>query len=183
MKPPTPHSTHRPHARPAARGGHGGRGGRAARAVQRRPARPPRATRAARATRATRVVIEPHRHAGVFVARGKEDYLVTRNLVPGEDRGQSGGVPRVEPVQVEAGGGYFGGSGRDLYGAGGAGALPGGGHSGGIVISIKANCIDSTVDAATVFAREVKKLQEEKIKPQEQLTLEPYEVMRLFWLI
>lgn len=46
---------------------------------------------------------------------------------------------------------------------------------GHIVISIKANCIDSTVDAATVFAREVKKLQEEKIKPQEQLTLEPYE--------
>jgi rRNA 2'-O-methyltransferase fibrillarin len=26
-----------------------------------------------------------------------------------------------------------------------------------------------------VFAREVKKLQEEKIKPREQLTLEPYE--------
>lgn len=47
-----------------------------------------------------------------------------------------------------------------------------GGH---ILISIKANCIDSTVDAATVFAREVKKLQEERIKPQEQLTLEPYE--------
>ena len=39
----------------------------------------------------------------------------------------------------------------------------------------QANCIDSTVDAATVFAREVKKMQEEKIKPQEQLTLEPYE--------
>lgn len=47
-----------------------------------------------------------------------------------------------------------------------------GGH---IVISIKATCIDSTVDPATVFAREVKKLMEEKIKPQEQLTLEPYE--------
>lgn len=46
---------------------------------------------------------------------------------------------------------------------------------GNIVISIKANCIDSTVDAATVFAREVKKLMEEKIKPKEQLTLEPYE--------
>lgn len=41
--------------------------------------------------------------------------------------------------------------------------------------SHQANCIDSTVDAATVFAREVKKMQEEKIKPQEQLTLEPYE--------
>lgn len=47
--------------------------------------------------------------------------------------------------------------------------------TGHIVISIKANCIDSTVDAATVFAREIKKLVEEKIKPQEQLTLEPYE--------
>jgi rRNA 2'-O-methyltransferase fibrillarin len=48
-------------------------------------------------------------------------------------------------------------------------------NDGHIVISIKASCIDSTVDAATVFAREVKKLQEERIKPQEQLTLEPYE--------
>ena len=48
-------------------------------------------------------------------------------------------------------------------------------NQGHIIISIKANCIDSTVDAATVFAREVKKLQEDKVKPQEQLTLEPYE--------
>ncbi|KAI5307356.1 Small subunit processome complex component [Ascosphaera pollenicola] len=32
-----------------------------------------------------RVIIEPHRHAGVFVARGgKEDLLVTKNLTPGE---------------------------------------------------------------------------------------------------
>ncbi len=30
------------------------------------------------------VIIEPHRHPGVFVARGKEDALVTRNMVPGE---------------------------------------------------------------------------------------------------
>jgi rRNA 2'-O-methyltransferase fibrillarin len=29
-------------------------------------------------------VIEPHRHKGVFVARGKEDALVTKNLTPGE---------------------------------------------------------------------------------------------------
>ncbi|KAJ1997535.1 Small subunit processome complex component, partial [Coemansia sp. S85] len=48
-------------------------------------------------------------------------------------------------------------------------------NTGHIVISIKANCIDSTVEASKVFAREVKKMQEEKIKPQEQLTLEPYE--------
>lgn len=31
------------------------------------------------------VVIEPHRHEGVFVARGKEDALVTLNLVPGSE--------------------------------------------------------------------------------------------------
>lgn len=30
------------------------------------------------------VVIEPHRHAGVFIARGKEDVLVTLNMVPGD---------------------------------------------------------------------------------------------------
>ena len=29
-------------------------------------------------------IVEPHRHAGVFVARGKEDLLVTKNLTPGE---------------------------------------------------------------------------------------------------
>uniref|UniRef100_A0A2P2LHZ4 Mediator of RNA polymerase II transcription subunit 36a n=1 Tax=Rhizophora mucronata TaxID=61149 RepID=A0A2P2LHZ4_RHIMU len=32
----------------------------------------------------SKVVIEPHRHEGVFVAKGKEDALVTKNLVPGE---------------------------------------------------------------------------------------------------
>ena len=30
------------------------------------------------------VVVEKHRHEGIFVARGKEDALVTKNLVPGE---------------------------------------------------------------------------------------------------
>jgi len=47
-----------------------------------------------------------------------------------------------------------------------------GGH---FVISIKANCIDSTAEAEAVFAGEVKKMQAEKMKPQEQVTLEPYE--------
>merc|ERR1712137_62571 len=50
--------------------------------------------------------------------------------------------------------------------------LKNGGH---FVSSIKANCIDSTAAPAAVFAGEVKKLQAEKLKPQEQLTLEPYE--------
>ena len=39
----------------------------------------------------------------------------------------------------------------------------------------KANCIDSTAEPAAVFAGEVQKLRSEKLKPQEQLTLEPYE--------
>lgn len=46
-------------------------------------------------------------------------------------------------------------------------------HGGHVVISIKANCIDSTAPAEVVFASEVKKMQEESIKPHEQLTLEP----------
>lgn len=28
--------------------------------------------------------VTPHRHAGIFVARGKEESLVTLNMVPGE---------------------------------------------------------------------------------------------------
>ncbi|KAI8865905.1 Fibrillarin, partial [Ramicandelaber brevisporus] len=47
-----------------------------------------------------------------------------------------------------------------------------GGH---VVISIKANCIDSTAPAEKVFAAEIQKLVAEKIRPLEQLTLEPYE--------
>jgi rRNA 2'-O-methyltransferase fibrillarin len=46
---------------------------------------------------------------------------------------------------------------------------------GGVVVSIKANCIDSTAAPEAVFAREVVKLREERIKPKEQLTLEPFE--------
>jgi len=47
-----------------------------------------------------------------------------------------------------------------------------GGH---FVISIKASCIDSTVQAEVVFAKEVETLQNEGFTPEEQLTLEPYE--------
>ena len=31
-----------------------------------------------------KTVVEPHRHEGVFIARGKEDVLVTRSSVPGD---------------------------------------------------------------------------------------------------
>merc|ERR1711970_1698508 len=43
-------------------------------------------------------------------------------------------------------------------------------NGGNFVISIKANCIDSTAEPEAVFAGEA-----EKMKPQEQVTLEPYE--------
>ena len=34
---------------------------------------------------AKKVAVEPHRHAGVFIARSqKDDLLLTRNLVPGD---------------------------------------------------------------------------------------------------
>jgi rRNA 2'-O-methyltransferase fibrillarin len=45
---------------------------------------------------------------------------------------------------------------------------------GGVLISIKASCIDSTAEPAAVFAKEVQKLREERIKPMEQLTLGMY---------
>ncbi|KAG2331054.1 hypothetical protein Bca52824_002234 [Brassica carinata] len=32
----------------------------------------------------SKVIVEPHRHAGVFIPKGKEEALVTKNLVPGE---------------------------------------------------------------------------------------------------
>lgn len=48
-------------------------------------------------------------------------------------------------------------------------------HEGHVVISIKANCIDSTAPAAVVFENERNLLLAEGIKPIEQLTLEPYE--------
>lgn len=30
------------------------------------------------------VILEPHRHPGIFIAKGKDSLLVTKNLVPGE---------------------------------------------------------------------------------------------------
>ena len=50
--------------------------------------------------------------------------------------------------------------------------LKAGGH---LVMSIKANCIDSTAPAEVVFASEVNKLKKGGFKPIEQMTLEPFE--------
>ncbi|ORX83012.1 Fibrillarin [Basidiobolus meristosporus CBS 931.73] len=220
-----------------------------------------------------KVVVEPHRHAGVFIARGKEDLLVTKNLTPGESvygekrisvegpegtkteyrvwnpfrsKLAAGILGGVDNIHIKPGSRvlYLGGSsgttvshvadivgpegivyavefshrsGRDLINMAKkrtnvipiiedarhphkyrmlidlvdvvfadvaqpdqARIIALNAHNflkaeGHIVISIKANCIDSTVEAVKVFASEVKKLQQERIKPQEQLTLEPYE--------
>lgn len=219
------------------------------------------------------VVIEKHRHEGVFIARGKEDALVTKNLVPGEsvygekrisheDADGTKTEYRVwNPFRSKLAAAILGGvdnihikpgshllylgaasgttvshcadlvgptglvyavefsqrSGRDLvnmakkrtnvipiiedarhpmkyrmlvgmvdvmfadvaqpdqariFGYNAQFFLK---AAGKFIISIKANCIDSTAPAEAVFAREVKKLQEEGFKPAEQLTLEPYE--------
>ncbi|ORY99762.1 Fibrillarin-domain-containing protein [Lobosporangium transversale] len=229
------------------RGGPGGRGGRGG-------ARGGRGGGGARggAKGGAKVTVEPHRHEGIFVAHGKEDYLLTKNLVPGESvygekriaiEGADGTKTEYRvwnPFRSKVAAGILGGvdhihiapgkkvlylgaasgttvshvadivgpeglvyavefshrSGRDLINmakkrtnvipiiedarhphkyrmlVGAHHFLKNNGH---IVISIKANCIDSTVDAATVFAGEIPKLQEQRIKPQEQLTLEPFE--------
>nr|CAA80307.1 fibrillarin [Mus musculus] len=218
------------------------------------------------------VMVEPHRHEGVFICRGKEDALFTKNLVPGESvYGEkrvsiSEGDDTIEyrawnPFRSKLAAAILGGvdqihikpgakvlylgaasgttvshvsdivgpdglvyavefshrSGRDLINLAKKRTniipviedarhphkyrmliamvdvifadvaqpdqtrivalnahtfLRNGGH---FVISIKANCIDSTASAEAVFASEVKKMQQENMKPQEQLTLEPYE--------
>ena len=221
----------------------------------------------------SKVVVEKHRHEGVFVARGKEDALVTRNMVVGES---VYGEKRISvdeadgtkteyrvwnPFRSKIAAGILGGldnihikpGSKILYLGGASGTtvshcsdlvgpegtvyavefshrsgrdwvnmakkrtnvipiiedarhplkyrmligmvdtvfadvaqpdqarivalnshhfLKNGGH---FVISIKANCIDSTVPAEAVFSSEVEKLKAEQLKPKEQLTLEPYE--------
>jgi len=220
----------------------------------------------------SKVFVEQHRHGGVFVSRGKEDALCTRNLTPGEAvYGEKrisvevddtkieyrvwnpfrskiaaailGGVeniyivPGAKVLYLGAASGtsvshvsdivgptglvyaveFSHRSGRDLLNLAqkrtniipivedarhpqkyrmllqmvdvifsdvaqpdqarivalnAQNFLKRGGH---FVISIKANCIDSTAPAEAVFAREVEKLKEDGFKPQEQVTLEPYE--------
>jgi rRNA 2'-O-methyltransferase fibrillarin len=58
-------------------------------------------------------------------------------------------------------------------------------QGGGVLVSIKANCIDSTAKPEVVFAREVQKMRDERIKPKEQLTLGKFFLLlrshRLSW--
>ncbi|XP_059435072.1 rRNA 2'-O-methyltransferase fibrillarin 1-like [Corylus avellana] len=221
----------------------------------------------------SKVVVEPHRHGGVFIAKGKEDAIVTKNLVPGEAvynekrvSVQNEDGTKVEyrvwnPFRSKLAAAIIGGvdeiwikpgarvlylgaasgttvshvsdivgpngvvyavefshrSGRDLVNMAkkrtnvipiiedarhpskyrmlvgmvdvifsdvaqpdqarilalnASYFLKAGGH---FVISIKANCIDSTQPAEAVFQSEVNKLKQDQFKPFEQVTLEPYE--------
>ncbi|XP_049848220.1 rRNA 2'-O-methyltransferase fibrillarin-like [Schistocerca gregaria] len=64
------------------RGGMGGRGGRGG-GGDRRKGREGNNNRQAKKKGGSKVIIEAHRHRGVFIARGKEDMLVTLNMVVG----------------------------------------------------------------------------------------------------
>ncbi|KAJ4288619.1 Small subunit processome complex component [Kalmusia sp. IMI 367209] len=229
-----------------------------------------------------KVIVEPHRHAGVFVGRGKEDLLLTKNLTPGEsvygekrisvansaNQANDSDAPATSteyrvwnPFRSKLAAGILGGV-DDIYMKPGSKVLYLGAASGtsvshvadivgpegnvyavefshrsgrdlinmathrtnvipivedarhplkyrmllpmvdcifadvaqpdqarivglnaslflkvggGVLISIKANCIDSTAAPEAVFASEVNKMREMGIKPKEQLTLEPFE--------
>jgi rRNA 2'-O-methyltransferase fibrillarin len=231
----------------------------------------------------TKLSQEPHRHAGVFIARGKEDMLCTKSMAPGVavygekritvdspapvvENGETAAATKVEyrvwnPFRSKIAAGILGGL-QDIYMKPGSKVLYLGAASGtsvshvadivgptgtvyavefshrsgrdlinmathrtnvipivedarhplkyrmlvgmvdcifadvaqpdqarivglnahlflkvggGVLVSIKANCIDSTAAPEAVFAREVQKMREERIKPKEQLTLEPFE--------
>lgn len=48
-------------------------------------------------------------------------------------------------------------------------------NRGHFVISIKAACVDSTKEPEVVFTSEIQSLKDEKFRPVERITLEPYE--------
>ncbi|CAG0887902.1 unnamed protein product [Cyprideis torosa] len=113
------------------------------------------------------VVVEPHRHPGVFIGKGKEHVLITRNIVPGQS------VYGEKRISVDSDGGE-----KVEYRVWNpfrsklAAAILGGVDQ---IYMPPANCIDSTAAPEAVFADEVKKMIAEKMRPIEQITLEPYE--------
>ncbi|KAA0193513.1 putative fibrillarin, partial [Fasciolopsis buskii] len=146
-----------------------------------------------------KVFIEPHRHEGVFLAKGKEDCLVTRNIVVGEsvygekrisvedDAGEKIEYRVWNPFRSKLAAGVVNGldqihmkpGSRVLYldqsrivGVNAESYLKNGGHA---VMSIKASCIDSVAAPEVVFAKEVDTLRKLQFTPKEQVTLEPFE--------
>ncbi|RZC79922.1 hypothetical protein C5167_042498 [Papaver somniferum] len=108
-----------------------------------------------------KVSVDPHRLEGVFVARakGKEDALVTKNLVPGEVFfGEKRVLVQASILAKNA----------KLF-------LRINGH---FVVSIKVKSIVSksvmTYETEKVFANELYKLQNLEFRPTEQVNIEPY---------
>ncbi|KAJ0734653.1 putative fibrillarin [Helianthus annuus] len=53
----------------------------------------------------SKVAVEPHRHEGVFIAKGKEDDLCTKNIVPGEvnmAKKRTNAIPIIEAARHPA---------------------------------------------------------------------------------
>lgn len=48
-------------------------------------------------------------------------------------------------------------------------------NRGHFIISIKASCVDSTKPPEQVYAQQIEALKEQKFRPVEKLSLEPYE--------
>lgn len=48
-------------------------------------------------------------------------------------------------------------------------------NRGHFIISIKASCVDSTKSPEVVYASEIEQLKEQKFRPTERISLEPYE--------
>ncbi|PQE05416.1 hypothetical protein CJF31_00010926 [Rutstroemia sp. NJR-2017a BVV2] len=157
------------------RGGRGGRGGgaRGGRGAPRGGRGAPRGGRGGGAKGGAKTIVEPHRHEGIFVARGKEDMLVTKNLSPGESvygekrisvesagPANEDGTPGTTKVEYRVWNPF-----RSKLAAGVLGGMD--------EIFIKPGAKVLYLEA--VFAREVQKLRDERIKPLEQLTLEPFE--------
>ncbi|KAG9542351.1 Fibrillarin, partial [Aureobasidium melanogenum] len=65
------------------RGGRGRGGARGGRGAPRGGGRGGRGGAGAGAKGGAKAIVEPHRHEGVFIARGKEDMLATRSMAPG----------------------------------------------------------------------------------------------------
>lgn len=264
--------------KPRGRGGPGGRGGRGGGGRGGSSGGRGRggARRGVGARGGSKVLVEPFRHPGIFVVKGKDDALATKNLVVGEsvygekrvsvETGEGENKEKIEyrfwsPFRSKLAAGIVGGlgkcwiapgskvlylgaasgtsvshvsdvagpsgtvyavefsprSGRDLVNLAKKRTnivpiiedarhpakyrmlvgmvdvifadvaqpdqarivelnakfyLKTGGH---YMISVKANCIDSTASAEAVFASEVNKLKGMGLKPLEQLSLEPYE--------
>nr|CAB3468918.1 unnamed protein product [Digitaria exilis] len=108
----------------------------------------------------SKVVVQPHKHDGVFITRAKEDALCTRNMCPGES------VYGEKRVSVQVFGQEDGTKVEyrvwNPFRSKLAAAVLGG--------------VDNTwIPAEAVFASEVEKLKAEQFKPSEQVTLEPFE--------